>query len=130
MKQIIASLVILLYSHQALAWGDREQGVLLGAAGVILWNKLSQAAENNQRPQQPLYTHSSTMFIVVVLRPKPTAQCPCTYLSARCPYPQAFKSLASSQDITLVSMIDMACRWRFESADGMVVDGGGVGYIR
>jgi len=62
MKQIIASLVILLYSHQALAWGDREQGLLMGAAGVILWNKLSQAAENNQQRRQPVYTQQHDVY--------------------------------------------------------------------
>lgn len=57
MRRLIAVILTMTMSTAALAWGDREQGVLLGAAGVILWNKLNQAAENNQRQQQPPQQH-------------------------------------------------------------------------
>ncbi len=61
MKRTVALLLALTLTTantQALAWGDFEQGAVAGIAGVLLWNKLSQAAENNRaRSQQQVQQH-------------------------------------------------------------------------
>ncbi len=36
-------------SQPAMAWGDREQGILTGIAGAVLWNKL-----NERHPAPPV----------------------------------------------------------------------------
>ena len=50
MKKLIFVLVAT-FSIQAHAWGDREQGILSGAAGVILLQKLFQEPQHQHAPQ-------------------------------------------------------------------------------
>lgn len=64
---LLAALALnLLISTQALAWGDREQGIVAGIAGVLIWQKLEAAAE--QRQQQPRVVVQQHQ----VYRPHPT----------------------------------------------------------
>lgn len=45
----------LLYANSAMAWGNFEQGVLSGAAGLWLWQRLNQPPVAVQQvPQGPL----------------------------------------------------------------------------
>lgn len=59
-KIIIAALITITTTAPALAWGDREQGVLSGIAGYWLYQRLSQPQIVGQvpppviqQPQQP-----------------------------------------------------------------------------
>ena len=62
LRAIIAGLLITSSSTPALAWGDREQGILAGIAGVWLFNQLTR---DDQRPTQPAQPPS------VVYQPAP-----------------------------------------------------------
>lgn len=48
MKKLIASVLLASASIPALAWGDREQGILTGIAGTILLQNLSRGDVNLQ----------------------------------------------------------------------------------
>jgi hypothetical protein len=48
----------LVASQPALAWGDREQGILAGIAGTVLWNKLNERGEPSPAAHpMPHYRH-------------------------------------------------------------------------
>ena len=83
-NKILAALLAVLISTPALAWGDREQGILAGITAVLLWQKLDAAAENNRKdrtgPQQfPTY-QPQPQFIPQQQMPIPTGfQEPCQF---------------------------------------------------
>jgi hypothetical protein len=50
MKKVIAGLLVsMMFSTSALAWGEREQGILAGVAGLWIFQQLDKAGN----PQQP-----------------------------------------------------------------------------
>jgi DMSO/TMAO reductase YedYZ molybdopterin-dependent catalytic subunit len=49
MKQLAAALALMLAATSAQAWGAREQGMLIGVAGTLLFQHVARA----QQPQQP-----------------------------------------------------------------------------
>jgi hypothetical protein len=52
MKRLaLVAALALTVSTQALAWGDREQGILTGIAGYWLYQKLDQAGKPQGAPQ-------------------------------------------------------------------------------
>lgn len=57
MKKVIASALVLgLLSSPALAWGDREQGILTGIAGLWVFQQLDKSGKPQNDPvivQQP-----------------------------------------------------------------------------
>ena len=53
-------------SSPAMAWGDREQGILTGIAGLTLWNKLNQPASNPVVPDHPVlrgHRHEQPVYV-------------------------------------------------------------------
>ncbi len=58
-KLIVAMLVTFGFTTQALAWGDREQGALAGAAGVLLLQHVLQNRQQQTYP--PVYTNQQPM---------------------------------------------------------------------
>lgn len=58
MKKIIASLLVgMVFSTSAMAWGEREQGIVTGVAGLWIFQQLNKAGEPQHPPvviqQQP-----------------------------------------------------------------------------
>lgn len=51
MKKLVIGTIAIVLASSAYAWGDREQGMLAGAAATILWQKLDQ--QSQPQPQQP-----------------------------------------------------------------------------
>lgn len=49
-KVIVALLLAVTATAPAYAWGDREQGILSGIAGVLLWQRLNQPQVIQQVP--------------------------------------------------------------------------------
>ena len=50
MKKVIAGLLVsMMFSTSAMAWGEREQGILAGVAGLWIFQQLDKAG----KPQQP-----------------------------------------------------------------------------
>jgi hypothetical protein len=56
MKKLIAATIVMFgFTTQALAWGDREQGILAGIAGTLI---LQNVIQNRQaQPYPPVYTN-------------------------------------------------------------------------
>ena len=64
-KLITASVAALLFATSAQAWGDREQGALAGIVGTLLWQKLDNQGQMQQRPQvihQPVYVPPTVIY--------------------------------------------------------------------
>ena len=56
MKTLIAAVIVMFgFAGQAHAWGDREQGALAGAAGVLLLQHIFKD-RSNQNGYPPVYT--------------------------------------------------------------------------
>lgn len=56
MKKFIAFALMATVASQAMAWGEREQGVLAGAAGLWIFQQLNKAGQPQGNPvvvQQP-----------------------------------------------------------------------------
>lgn len=64
MKKLILAALITLMSTQSFAWGDREQGVLVGLASGYLINQISQPKQNPQVHQQ------QQQYVVVEQQPR------------------------------------------------------------
>jgi len=65
MKKLVLSLLLITVPWQAWAWGDREQGILAGIAGVWVFNKLSEANHQAPRPvihQRPVVVHQQPQY--------------------------------------------------------------------
>lgn len=61
MKTLIAALIVMFgFTAQAHAWGDREQGALAGAAGVLLLQHILKD-RSNQNGYPPVYTGGQPM---------------------------------------------------------------------
>ena len=61
MKTLIAALIVTLgFTTQAHAWGEREQGALAGAAGVLLLQHILKD-RSNQNGYPPVYTGGQPM---------------------------------------------------------------------
>lgn len=67
MKKLIVSLLLATVSVPALAWGDREQGILTGIAGTLLLQNISRGDVGIQvspqvvvpyQPYSPYYEHN------------------------------------------------------------------------
>jgi hypothetical protein len=65
MKKIIGSLLIsMMFSSSAFAWGDREQGILTGVAGLWAFQQLNKAGQPQgdrviiQQQQPPVIVQS------------------------------------------------------------------------
>ena len=55
MKKIALALLLSLgVTTSAYAWGDREQGILSGIAGILLLNKLNERPVTQQQQQPPI----------------------------------------------------------------------------
>jgi hypothetical protein len=70
MKKIIASALILgLLSSPAMAWGDREQGILTGIAGLWVFQQLDKAGKPQNDPvivqQPPVVIHQHQAPVIV-----------------------------------------------------------------
>jgi hypothetical protein len=64
-KLITASVAALLFATSAQAWGDREQGALAGIVGTLLWQRLDNHGQTQQRPQvihQPVYVPPTVIY--------------------------------------------------------------------
>lgn len=61
MKKVIAGLLVsMMVSTSAMAWGEREQGILAGVAGLWIFQQLDKAGQPQQPPvvvyqQAPVY---------------------------------------------------------------------------
>jgi len=62
MKKVIAGLLVALCSSTAMAWGEREQGILTGVAGLWAFQQLHRAG---QQQQQPVYVHQQPQVVYV-----------------------------------------------------------------
>ena len=51
-NKLLAGLLALTIASPALAWGDREQGILTGVAGYWLFDKFRNMPQQQQYPQQ------------------------------------------------------------------------------
>lgn len=61
MKTLITALIVMFgFTAQAHAWGDREQGALAGAAGVLLLQHILKD-RSNQNGYPPVYTGGQPM---------------------------------------------------------------------
>lgn len=75
-KFIAATVVAFLFTTSAQAWGDREQGALAGIVGTLLWQKLDNQGQMQQRPQvihQPVYVPPTVIYQYP--QPVPERQC-------------------------------------------------------
>ena len=73
MKKIIASLLISsTIATPAMAWGDREQGILTGVAGLWVVQQLHRAG---QQQQQPVYVHQQPQVVYVPVVQAPRQYC-------------------------------------------------------
>lgn len=90
MKTFALAIAALLATSPALAWGDREQGILTGAAAVLIWQKLEAASRRNEQPQvvqqhqvyrpHPTFNGNVYQFVPQQNIPMPTAfQEPCQF---------------------------------------------------
>ena len=64
-KLISTAVTVLLFATSAQAWGDREQGALAGIVGTLLWQKLDNQGQMQQRPQvihQPVYVPPTVIY--------------------------------------------------------------------
>jgi hypothetical protein len=59
-KAAIVVLMSALVSTNALAWGDREQGILAGMAALWAFQKLNQA---DAAPPQPVYVRPQPVYV-------------------------------------------------------------------
>lgn len=61
MKKVIATVLIgfSLVSTNALAWGDREQGILTGVAGLWVFQQLNKAGQ----PQAPVIVQQPPVYV-------------------------------------------------------------------
>jgi hypothetical protein len=72
MKKVIVTLAVIgsLISTSAMAWGDREQGILTGVAGLWIYQQLDRAG----RQPQPVYVQPQPVYVqqqpVYVLQPQ------------------------------------------------------------
>jgi len=69
MKKVVAGLLVALCSSTAMAWGEREQGILTGVAGLWVVQQLHRAGQQQQpvyAPPQPVYVQQP----VYVLQPQ------------------------------------------------------------
>lgn len=74
MKNIFGAAVLavgLSVSASANAWGDREQGVLAGAAGLWVIQQLQKVDENNQEGQTKQEQPAPT---IIYTQPRPQTQ--------------------------------------------------------
>ena len=53
MNKLFAGLLALSIASPALAWGDREQGILTGVAGYWLFDKFRNMPQQQQQQQYP-----------------------------------------------------------------------------
>lgn len=67
-KAIVFVLTSALFSTSALAWGDREQGVLAGMAALWAFQRLNQV----DNPPQPVQVRPQTVYVErpVVVQPQ------------------------------------------------------------
>lgn len=89
MKKVIATVLIgfSLVSTNALAWGDREQGILTGVAGLWVFQQLNKAGQ----PQAP----------VIVQQPPVIVQQPPVYVQSQPPvYVQRNQQYCESTQVT------------------------------
>jgi len=64
MKKVIASLLIAsTIATPAMAWGDREQGILTGVAGLWVVQQLHRAGQQQQ--PQPVIVHQQPQVVYV-----------------------------------------------------------------
>jgi hypothetical protein len=64
-KLIATTVLTLSFVTPALAWGDREQGALAGIVGTLLWQRLDNHGQTQQRPQvihQPVYVPPTVIY--------------------------------------------------------------------
>ena len=58
MKAFLSAVIVALcVTAPAHAWGEREQGILTGIAALWTWQKLNQAAANQQTQPQVIQQH-------------------------------------------------------------------------
>jgi hypothetical protein len=73
MKKVIAATLILgLLSSPAMAWGDREQGILTGIAGLWVFQQLDKAGRPQNDPvivQQPPVVIYQQQAPIIVQQP-------------------------------------------------------------
>ena len=55
MLKILIATLALTTINPAMAWGDREQGILTGVAGMWLYQKLSKEPSQSQREVYSIY---------------------------------------------------------------------------
>lgn len=73
MKKLITAATAVILSTSAMAWGDREQGVLTGILGTILWQKIDQ----NGKPQgEPVVIEKEVIVERPVYRVKQCEELP------------------------------------------------------
>lgn len=60
--KIIALVVLAMVSNHAMAWGDREQGVLTGIGAVLLGQHII-GSQQHQRQHQPQYQYQEPQYI-------------------------------------------------------------------
>jgi hypothetical protein len=73
MKTFIAALIVMFgFTAQAHAWGDREQGALAGAAGVLLLQHIFK--DRTQTGYPPVYTGGQPMPQQPVMVPQQPIQ--------------------------------------------------------
>lgn len=68
MKKLFIGTIAIVLASSAHAWGDREQGILAGAAATMLWQKLDQQSQPQQPPvyvyrppQTPVYIQETVV---------------------------------------------------------------------
>lgn len=69
MKKVIVTLAVIgsLISTSAMAWGEREQGILTGVAGLWVVQQLHRAGQQQQpvyTPPQPVYVHQQPVYVL------------------------------------------------------------------
>jgi hypothetical protein len=70
MKKIIAGLLVsFMFTTSAFAWGDREQGMLAGAAGLWVFQQLNKAGQPQGdrvviQQQAPVIVHSHPPAVI------------------------------------------------------------------
>ena len=73
MKTLITALIVMFgFTAQAHAWGDREQGALAGAAGVLLLQHIFK--DRTQAGYPPVYTSGQPMPQQPVMVPQQPIQ--------------------------------------------------------
>ena len=75
MKKVLASLLIAsTIATPAMAWGDREQGILTGVAGLWVVQQLHRAGQQQQQPQ-PVIVHQQPQVVYVPVVQTPRQYC-------------------------------------------------------